>query len=464
MHQIRLVEKEAVQRHGLRVLHQHLAGLADARQQLVNGLGGVHQRFFRARPFLAHGVIRAVEGVKGRVRQPGFVEMQVVDVAVQQLLDGFGVVEDAVVGGLRERKNARAHRFGVHMPQQRIGANLGLDGLRLERLACNGADDSVMVARGPEKHRHRPRHDDGVQDAFVAVAVYHHHIARRHGVMPHDFVAGGSAVGGEKAVVGIEDARRVALALADGAVVIQQLAQLFHGVAHIGAQHVLAVKLVIHLPDGAFEKRHTARMAGAVPGVGAVFRVVQQRLEKRRLYAFQIRTGLANDVPRHKLRRVFKHVDEAVQLAQDVVGQVLAGLGLAMQVDGHIRVLAPHLLDEMAQIQNGRGQTGAGVVRAGAELLIVNRKNEGAGAALLLGKLRQIAIAGGAHHLKALFLDGFGQRPDAQARSVVVAVVLVDDDDGEMEFHGRGLLLALQSGKAKNACVFHASATARRQV
>ena len=60
----------------------------------------------------------------------------------------------------------------------------------------------------------------------MAVAVHHHHIARRHGVMPHDFVAGGSAVGGEKAVVGIEDARCVALALADGAVVIQQLAQL----------------------------------------------------------------------------------------------------------------------------------------------------------------------------------------------------------------------------------------------
>ena len=88
-------------------------------------------------------------------------------------------------------------------------------------------------------------------------------------------------------------------------------------------------------------------------------------------------------MPRHELGRVFKHVNEAVQLAQNIVGQMLAGLRLAMQINRHIRVLAPHLLDEMAQIQDGRGQIGAGVVRAGAELLIVNRKNEGAGAALL---------------------------------------------------------------------------------
>jgi hypothetical protein len=33
--------------------------------------------------------------------------------------------------------------------------------------------------------------------------------------------------------------------------VVQQLAQLFDRVAHVGAQHVLAIELVVHLTDRA---------------------------------------------------------------------------------------------------------------------------------------------------------------------------------------------------------------------
>jgi hypothetical protein len=80
-----------------------------------------------------------------------------------------------------------------------------------------------------------------------------------------------------------------------------------------------------------------------VPGVGAVFGVVEQGLEERRLDAFEVALGLADDVARHELGRVLEHVDEAVQLAQDVVGQVAAGFGFAVHVDRHIGVLAPHL-------------------------------------------------------------------------------------------------------------------------
>jgi hypothetical protein len=40
--------------------------------------------------------------------------------------------------------------------------------------------------------------------------------------------------------------------------------------------------------------------------------------------AVEVALGLADDVARHELRRVLEHVDEAVQLAQDVVGDVAA--------------------------------------------------------------------------------------------------------------------------------------------
>ena len=278
VHQVGLVEEVAVQLGGLRVLHQHVAGLADAGQQLVDGLRGVHHRMLRTRALLAHGVEAAVERVEGRVRQPGLVKVQVVHVAVEHALDGLGVVEHAVVGGLREREHARLDLFRIHALEQRVGLDLGLDGSGLELALRDRADDAEVVARGLHEHGDRPGHDDAVQDGLVAVAVHHHHVARRHRVVPDHLVAGAGAVGHEEAVVGVEDARRVALAGTNGAVVVQQLPQLFHRVAHVGAQHVLAEELVEHLAHRRLEEGNTSRVARTVPGVRAVFRVVQQGL------------------------------------------------------------------------------------------------------------------------------------------------------------------------------------------
>jgi hypothetical protein len=134
----------------------------------------------------------------------------------------------------------------------------------------------------------------------------------------------------------------------------------------------------------------------------------------------------------HELRRVLEHVDEAVQFAQDVVGDVLAGARLAVDVDRDVGVLEADLLDELAQVQHRRVELGPG-----RELLVVDAQDEGAGAALLLRELAQVAVAGGAQHLEALLLDGLGQRADAEARGVLGAEVLVDDDDGEAEAEHR---------------------------
>ena len=107
--------------------------------------------------------------------------------------------------------------------------------------------------------------------------------------------------------------------------VVEQLAEFLDRVAHVGAQHVLAEELVEHLADRALQERHAAGVAGAVPGIRAVLRVVEQRLEERRRHAVEVALGFADDVAGHELRRVLEHVDEAVQLAQDVVRDVLRG-------------------------------------------------------------------------------------------------------------------------------------------
>jgi hypothetical protein len=78
-----------------------------------------------------------------------------------------------------------------------------------------------MVARRLQKYRHRTRHDDGVQDGLVAVTINHHNIIRRHSMVPDYLVAGRCAVGDKKAMVGVEDAGRVALAGANRTIVVQ---------------------------------------------------------------------------------------------------------------------------------------------------------------------------------------------------------------------------------------------------
>ena len=63
-----------------------MAGLADAGQQLVDGLRGVHHRVLWARALLAHRVEGAVEGVEGGMGQPGLEPVHI--------LGGIGKVHD----------------------------------------------------------------------------------------------------------------------------------------------------------------------------------------------------------------------------------------------------------------------------------------------------------------------------------------------------------------------------------
>ena len=97
MHQIGFVEEMTVQLGILRVLHQHMAGLADTGQQLVNRLRRIHHGVFGTDPVFTHGMVSAVKRMKSRMRQPGLVKVQVIDVTVKHALDGLGVVQNTVV-------------------------------------------------------------------------------------------------------------------------------------------------------------------------------------------------------------------------------------------------------------------------------------------------------------------------------------------------------------------------------
>src|SRR5690554_2985478 len=140
---------------------------------------------------------------------------------------------------------------------------------------------------------------------------------------------------------------------------------------------------------------------------------------------------------RHKFWRVFKHVNEAMQLAQDIVRYMLRRARFPIQIDGDLFVAKTQLGNEGPQVSDGIGHVFG---RIDIEFLVVNRHNEGTGPALLLGKRTEVTIACYPDNFDAFRNNGIGQSTDAKARSVLGPVVLVDDDDGKSKLHEPGSL------------------------
>ena len=348
VHQVRLVEDVAVEFPRLRLLHDDLRCLRNAGQQLVRRVRREDQRVLAARPILADRVHVLVEVVESGVRQPRFIEMQRLDAAVQRVLQHLHVIGDAVIGALRERQDPRLLVFC--RARERVGFDSLADVVRVKRRQRDRTDDTEMIACRRQEHRDRSGHRDRVQDRDVAVAVDDRDVAGCDVCVPDHLVRRRRAVGDEEAVIGVEDPCRISFGGRDRPRMIEQLSELVDRIADVGAQHVLAEELMEHLADRAFEERDAARVAGTVPRVGAILRIVDERAEEGRRERVEVRLHLTDDVPGDELRRVLEHVDEAVELAQHVVRDMPRRARLAVEVDRDFRVLEPDLLDELAQI------------------------------------------------------------------------------------------------------------------
>ena len=354
--------------------------------------------------------------------------MQRIDYAVEHFLDLLDVVKDAVVSALGDGQHAR---FGGDLRSEGMRFNLFADVFPTEFVFRNRADDPVMIAGRHQEYRHGTGHDDRMQHRLVAITVDDDDVTRCDGRMPDDLVRSRGAVGDEKQVVGVEDARRVAFGSSHRAGVIEQLPQFLDGVANVGAQHVFAEELMEHPANRAFQKCHAAGMTRAVPRVRAILGVVRQCPEKRRRQALEVSACLPDDVAADELRRILEHVDETVQFAENVVRNMPRGSCFAVQKDRNILVPTADFLDEGPQV--GHRLFGA----VAAERLVVDGQDECRGPALLLGEGGQVAKAGDAENVETFLLDGLGQRPDAQSAGIFRAEVFVDDDYREVEMHGR---------------------------
>jgi hypothetical protein len=97
-------------------------------------------------------------------------------------------------------------------------------------------------------------------------------------------------------------------------------------------------------PTGDFRKATPPECRGSARNTNRRQRNERQRPEERAAAALQIGLGFAHDVAGDELRRVLEHVDEAVQLAQDVVRDVARGARFAVQEDRDLGVAAADFL------------------------------------------------------------------------------------------------------------------------
>ena len=171
-------------------------------------------------------------------------------------------------------------------------------------------------------------------------------------------------------------------------------------------------------------------MTWAVPRVRTVLRIVNECPEKRRREAVGIRFRFPDNVSGDELGRVFKHMDEAVQFAQNIIGNVGGGARLTVEINRNFGVTPTDLFDERTQIDDGGIKFGAR-----CEFFVIDRKNECGCAALLLSKLGQVAVAGDPQYFHSLAFDGIGQCANSQTGRILGPKILVDDDDWKSEFH-----------------------------
>ena len=157
-----------------------------------------------------------------------------------------------------------------------------------------------------------------------------------------------------------------------------------------------------HLAYRRLEKGHTAGVPRTVPGIGAVLSIVGEGTEKRRCQRVEVAFGFTNNMPGHKVGSVFVHMNKAVQLPQNGIGNMTGSAGFTVKVNRDIRITVANLLHKAAQLLQHR----MGFFPAAGQLFIVDGQHKPRSPALLLGKGGKITIAGIAHHVHASFFNG----------------------------------------------------------
>ncbi len=273
------------------VAHVDLRSLGKARELLVRRLRREHARRGLAEVLQPHREAPLIERMEFHEAGPGLVEQDVVAQMADALHDPLGVVDRAVIGALLDHRDAeRALALpGLGVLDQRIGADALADRRFVEGVGADRADQPEGVALGGQEDRHAAAQQQrAVMRGLVVVAVEQHEIVLGDETGQHDLVRGRRAVEHEIGLLRAEDRRRLLLRLQRRPLVGEEIAEFEDRIVEVVAEHRLAEMLDEDAADRAAGVEDAAVVAGAGPELIALFGVVDERAEERRLQSFGV--------------------------------------------------------------------------------------------------------------------------------------------------------------------------------
>src|SRR5262249_19764817 len=146
----------------------------------------------------------------------------------------------------------------------------------------HGTDDAEAIPRGAQENRNAAGDREALLDALVAIAVAERDLAIADARAHDRTVRSRRAVEHGVPPVRAGDARRVALARADGPRVPEQGAERGALDPHVGAEEILAIEIEEDPADRRFEERDAPLMPRRGPRVLDVAIVLAERGDERR--------------------------------------------------------------------------------------------------------------------------------------------------------------------------------------
>ena len=263
--------------------------------------------------------------------------------------DHLGIVNRAVIGALLDDGDAEGPRLapGFRILDQRMVPDaIAQDGF-VDRVPAHRADQPPGVADRRDIDRNAAGdHQRAMMGRLVIVAVEQHEVAIGDERAQHHLVGGRGAVEHEVGLFRTEDLRRFLLRLQRRAFMGQEVAEVEHRVVEVVAEHRFAQMFDEHPADRAAAVKHAAIVARAGPQLVALFGIVDERAEERRLQGFGILLQTADQVFGDEGWRFLRQEDIAVDEVQHLDRQVLEPLAADQENDREVEATSPHQVDQ----------------------------------------------------------------------------------------------------------------------
>ena len=353
MHQERLVEALMLYAAALPldvvVAHVNLAGLAEARQLLVGGLGADDPGRLCAQIHQPHRESALEQRVEFQEPGPGFVEQDVVTQMADPFEDHLCIIYGAIICALLDHRTAERARLlpGFGVCHQRIAANRFAELRLIPGFDVDRPDQPLRVPVRFQKHRNTAaKQQRAVMRCLVVVAIEQHQIAIGNQRGEHNLVRGRGAVEHEIGSLGAKDLRRLLLCLQCRAFMDQQIAQIEHRIVDVVAKDVLAHMFEKDPPHRRAAIKHAAIMARAGPKLIAFLVIVEQRAKERGAQCLGVLPQARGEVLGNKFRRLFCQEHVAIRLVQHLDRDLFQPV-MAHQNDD--RRIQPTFADELNQ-------------------------------------------------------------------------------------------------------------------